>query len=106
MFFRLQRITIFIVKHLQKNTIVLTIHILYNCHNQTEHMFYIERNVIMSAKEELKNLILTLTPEELEEAAVIFQKYLSTKPADLPPVPQTCYEHNLTVPFERLTAHP
>ena len=60
----------------------------------------------MSAKEELKNLILTLTPAELEKAAIIFREYLSTKPADPLPVPQTCYEHNLTVPFEQLTAHP
>ena len=66
MFFTLQRITIFVVELLQKNTIVLTIHIIYNCHNQTERMFYIERNVDMNKKQELIERIQNLTDEQFE----------------------------------------
>lgn len=35
----------------------------------------------MTAKEELKELILSLTPEELEIALTVFQEHSSKKPA-------------------------
>lgn len=35
----------------------------------------------MTAKEELKELILSLTPEELEIALTVFQEHFSKKPA-------------------------
>ncbi len=36
----------------------------------------------MTAKEELKELILSLTPEQMEAAVTVFQEYLSKKPAE------------------------
>ena len=64
----------------------------------------LKQHKINVLKEELKNLILSLTPEELEKAVIIFQEYLLTTQVDPPLVPPTYCGHNLTVPFERSTA--
>lgn len=42
----------------------------------------------MSKKEELKDLILSLSPEELEIAIKVFQEYSLKKQAEPPPPPQ------------------
>ena len=58
----------------------------------------------VSAKEELKTLILSLTPEKLEEAAILFRAYLLKTQEDPQPVPPTYREHNSIIPFEQGTA--
>lgn len=49
-----------------------------------EHQFA-QGGPAMTPKEELKELILSLTPEQLESAVTVFQEYFSKKPAEQQP---------------------
>ena len=73
--------------------VVSTIHKVYNCRKNKRTNVLLEVKQ-MTAKEELKELVLSLTTEELEKAFVIFQDYFATKqealllqfPTALPPI--------------------
>lgn len=58
----------------------------------------------VSAKEELKTLILSLTPEELEKTAILFRAYLLKTQEDPQPVPPTYFECSQKAPSVCQTA--
>lgn len=66
------------IKTTETISIVLTIYNRYNCHKKKERVFYLEVEQ-MTAKEELKQLILSLTPEEIDKACAIFQDHFLKK---------------------------
>ena len=64
----------------------------------TEHLFLIGGNTYMTAKEELKNLINSLTPQELAVALTVFRAHsLKTQGEQQPPILKV-QTQNLTIP--------